>query len=74
MLGVGLNLFVVQNLRRSGSLNDVIIGTLPFVLALFALLAVLAFSPDLPCGYLNNLDDDFRTPLSPLFHAGAERV
>ena len=25
---VGLNLFVVQNLRKSGSLNDVIIGTL----------------------------------------------
>ena len=47
MHGVGLNLFVVQNLRRSGSLNDVIIGTLPFVLALFALLAVLAFFPGL---------------------------
>ncbi|MBK8065907.1 MAG: TRAP transporter large permease [Betaproteobacteria bacterium] len=42
---VGLNLFVVQNLRRSGSLNDVIIGTLPFVAALFALIALLAFFP-----------------------------
>ncbi len=28
---VGLNLFVVQNLRKSGSLNDVIIGSAPFV-------------------------------------------
>ena len=44
---VGLNLFVVQNLRKSGSLNDVIIGSLPFVLALFVLLAVLAFFPGL---------------------------
>ncbi|MBK8529605.1 MAG: TRAP transporter large permease [Rubrivivax sp.] len=44
---VGLNLFVVHNLRRSGSLNDVIIGALPFVAALFTLLALLAFFPGL---------------------------
>ena len=44
---VGLNLFVVQNLRKSGSLNDVIIGTLPFVLALFVILGLLAAFPDL---------------------------
>ena len=44
---VGLNLFVVQNLRKSGSLNDVIVGALPFVAALFALLALLAFFPGL---------------------------
>ena len=44
---VGLNLFVVQNLRKSGSLNDVIIGTLPFVLALFAMLGLLAAFPGL---------------------------
>ncbi|MGH8766292.1 MAG: TRAP transporter large permease [Burkholderiales bacterium] len=44
---VGLNLFVVQNLRKSGSLNDVIIGTLPFVVSLFAMLALLAFVPGL---------------------------
>ena len=44
---VGLNLFVVQNLRKSGSLNDVIIGTLPFVLALFVMLLVLAIFPQL---------------------------
>ena len=44
---VGLNLFVVQNLRKSGSLNDVIVGTLPFVAALFLLLALLAVFPDL---------------------------
>jgi len=44
---VGLNLFVVQNLRKSGSLNDVIIGAVPFVIALFAMLALLAFVPGL---------------------------
>ena len=44
---VGLNLFVVQNLRKGGSLNDVIIGTLPFVLALFVILGLLAAFPDL---------------------------
>ncbi len=44
---VGLNLFVVQNLRKSGSLNDVILGALPFVAALFALLALLAVFPGL---------------------------
>ncbi len=44
---VGLNLFVVHNLRRSGSMNDVIVGTLPFVLSLFVLLALLALWPGL---------------------------
>jgi tripartite ATP-independent transporter DctM subunit len=44
---VGLNLFVVQNLRRNGSMNDVIVGTLPFVAALFAMLALLAAFPGL---------------------------
>ena len=44
---VGLNLFVVQNLRRSGSLNDVIIGTLPFVGTLFLMLLLLALFPGL---------------------------
>jgi C4-dicarboxylate transporter, DctM subunit len=44
---VGLNLFVVQNLRTKGSINDVIIGTSPFVLALFAMLGVLTLFPQL---------------------------
>ena len=44
---VGLNLFVVQSLRKSGSMNAVIIGSLPFVFAMFVLLAVLAFFPEL---------------------------
>jgi TRAP-type C4-dicarboxylate transport system permease large subunit len=44
---VGLNLFVVQSLRKSGSMNAVIVGSLPFVLAMFVMLALLAFWPDL---------------------------
>ncbi len=44
---VGLNLFVVQNLRKSGSLNDVILGTLPFVTTLFAMLGLLSLFPGL---------------------------
>jgi TRAP-type C4-dicarboxylate transport system permease large subunit len=44
---VGLNLFVVHNLRKSGSLNDLIVGTLPFVFALFAMIALLSLFPAL---------------------------
>ncbi len=44
---VGMNLFVVQSLRKSGSMNAVINGSLPFVLSLFAMVAMLYFFPDL---------------------------
>lgn len=44
---VGLNLFVVQSLRKSGSMGAVITGALPFVLAMFILLALLSFFPGL---------------------------
>ena len=44
---VGLNLFVVQSLRKSGSMSAVITGSLPFVLAMFVMLALLAWWPDL---------------------------
>lgn len=44
---VGLNLFVVQSLRKSGSMNDVMIGSVPFVFMLLAMVAVLAWLPDL---------------------------
>jgi tripartite ATP-independent transporter DctM subunit len=44
---VGLNLFVVQSLRKGGSLNDVIAGSVPFVLAMFAMLAMLVVFPGL---------------------------
>ena len=44
---VGLNLFVVQNLRPGGSMNDVMAGAAPFVVALFVLLLLLALFPAL---------------------------
>ncbi len=42
---VGLNLFVVQSLRKSGSMNDVMIGSFPFVVMMMALIALLAAVP-----------------------------
>lgn len=44
---VGLNLFVVQSLRKHGSMTAVINGSLPFVLAMFVMLALLAWVPSL---------------------------
>jgi len=44
---VGLNLFVVQSLRKHGSMTAVINGALPFVLAMFVMLALLAWIPSL---------------------------
>jgi tripartite ATP-independent transporter DctM subunit len=44
---VGINLYVVQGLRKSGRINDVIKGSSPFVLAMFAMLAILSFWPGL---------------------------
>lgn len=44
---VGLNLFVVQSLRSSGSMTPVIVGSLPFVFAMLTLLVLLAVFPDI---------------------------
>ncbi|WP_454690401.1 TRAP transporter large permease [Achromobacter aloeverae] len=43
---VGLNLFVVQSLRKSGSMTAVITGSLPFVAAMAFILLLLALVPD----------------------------
>jgi tripartite ATP-independent transporter DctM subunit len=44
---VGLNLYVVQGMRSRGSINDVIRGALPFVLAMVAMIVLLMAQPDL---------------------------
>lgn len=44
---VGLNLFVVQSLRKAGSMSAVIVGSLPFVVAMFVMVALLAAFPQL---------------------------
>ena len=42
---VGLNLYVVQSLRERGGLDDVIVGSLPFVAAMMLLIVLLAVFP-----------------------------
>jgi len=42
---IGINLYVVQGIRTSGGIGDVIVGALPFVLAMFAMLALLILFP-----------------------------
>ncbi len=44
---IGINLFVVQGLRKRGRINDVIIGAAPFVVVLMVMIAVLSFWPQL---------------------------
>ena len=44
---VGMNLYVVQSIRREGSIKDVITGTLPFLVMMFILTVLLIHFPDL---------------------------
>lgn len=42
---VGVNLHVVQGIRGGGSLDDVILGTAPFIFVLFVMIALLVAFP-----------------------------
>ncbi len=42
---VGLNLYVVQGARRSGSLNEVMVGALPFVAAMLLMIGLVILFP-----------------------------
>lgn len=44
---IGVNLYVVQGVRGSGPMSDVMIGIIPFLLAMFAMIALLVGFPDL---------------------------
>ena len=44
---VGINLYVVQGLRKRGRIDDVIIGTAPFVVTMLVMIAVLSLWPQL---------------------------
>ena len=44
---VGLNLYVVQGARKSGSLGEVMVGAMPFVLAMLVMVAALIALPDI---------------------------
>lgn len=42
---VGLNLYVVQSARKSGRLSEVMVGTIPFVLVMVAMIVLLVAVP-----------------------------
>jgi C4-dicarboxylate transporter DctM subunit len=44
---VGVNLYIVQGIRNGGSMNDVIIGTLPFVVTMFVMIIVMVIWPEI---------------------------
>lgn len=44
---VGLNLYVVQSVRDRGSLNDVMVGVIPFVVAMLVMIGILIVFPQL---------------------------
>ena len=44
---IGVNLYVVQGVRRRGSINDVIFGSLPFVATMFLMVALLVAFPEI---------------------------
>jgi tripartite ATP-independent transporter DctM subunit len=44
---VGINLYVVQGLRKRGKIDDVIIGALPFVLTMLLMVLVLSVWPQI---------------------------
>jgi tripartite ATP-independent transporter DctM subunit len=44
---IGMNLFVVQSVRDKGPLRDVLLGSLPFVVLMFVLIALLIIFPSL---------------------------
>jgi len=44
---VGINLYVVQGLRKRGRIDDVIIGASPFVITMLLMLLILAIWPQI---------------------------
>ena len=44
---VGINLYVVQGLRKRGKIDDVIIGAAPFVVTMILMIAILSYWPQL---------------------------
>jgi C4-dicarboxylate transporter DctM subunit len=44
---VGINLYVIQGVRGKGQIVDVILGSLPFLIAIFIMVALLVAFPDI---------------------------
>ena len=44
---IGINLYVVQGVRGRGSLNDVMVGSPPFVITMFVMVGLLMIFPQI---------------------------
>lgn len=44
---IGMNLFVVQGVRRRGAIDDLMVGVLPFVVALFVMIILIIIFPQI---------------------------
>src|SRR5690606_9244376 len=44
---IGMNLFVVQGVRRQGSITDIMIGVSPFIVALLLMIAAVVAFPQM---------------------------
>ena len=44
---IGINLYVVQGVRERGELTDVMVGALPFVITMFAMIGFLLIFPEI---------------------------
>ena len=44
---IGINLYVVQGVRGRGSLNDVMVGSLPLVITMFVMVGLLMIFPQI---------------------------
>lgn len=53
---VGLNLYVVQGVRRSGSITDVMIGAAPFVVMITLMIVILIMFPELALYFTQFVD------------------
>ncbi len=52
---VGLNLYVVQGIRNRGSISEVMIGSLPFVIMIMGMVVLLLVYPDIALIFANML-------------------
>ncbi len=51
---VGLNLYVVQAARKSGNFSDVMVGVIPYAMAMLLMVALLVMFPDIALFLPNN--------------------
>src|SRR3546814_20141701 len=56
---VGMNLYVVQGIRKGGSVMDVICGALPFVAIMLVLTALIIYFPGIALWLPNHLSYPF---------------